>query len=94
MNTTISIPTDVRDQLKEFGNKVGKLTFTRQQGIATVKDTMVRRPRDADVIEEELFQIREHAVIYSPIYEVTLRHAKTGEEKQVRIDGVTAQLIP
>jgi len=79
--------------LKEAGKKAGKVKFSRQKGIETVKAKIVKRPPDADRIENELFQISEHAVIYSPIYEITFRNVKTGEEKTIRIDGVTAKII-
>ena len=79
--------------LKEVGKKAGRVKFSRQKGIETVKAKIVKRPPDADRIEDELFQISEHAVIYSPIYEVTFRNVKTGEEKTIRIDGVIAKII-
>ena len=79
--------------LKEAGKKAGRVKFSRQKVIETVKAKIVKRPPDADRIEDELFQISEHAVIYSPIYEVTFRNVKTGEEKTIKIDGVTAKII-
>jgi len=80
--------------LQEFGKKSGKIKFSPKKGVEIVKSRIVKRPPDADVIENELFQISEHAVIYSPIYEVTFRNVKTGEEKIIRIDGVTAKIVP
>jgi len=79
--------------LKEVGKKAGRVKFSRQKGIEPVKAKIVKRPPDADRIEDELFQISEHAVIYNPIYEITFRNVKTGEEKTIRIDGVTAKII-
>ena len=80
-------------KLEEAGKKAGKVKFSRQEGIETVKAKIVKRPPDADRIENELFQISEHLVIYSPIYEITFRNVKTGEEKTTKIDGVTAKII-
>jgi len=79
--------------LKEFGKKTGKVKFSPQKEIEMVKSKIVKRPPEADRVENELFQIFEHAVIYSPIYEITFRNVKTGEEKAIRIDGVTAKII-
>ena len=79
--------------LKEFGKKLAKVKFSPRKGIEMVKARIVKRPPDADRIENELFQISEHAVIYSPIYEITFRNVKTGEEKVIRIDGVTAKIV-
>jgi len=58
-----------------------------------VKARIVKRPPDVDNIENEVFEISEHTVIYSPIYEITFRNVKTGEEKVIRIDGVTAKIV-
>lgn len=80
--------------LKEFGKKSGRVKISSRKGVEIVKSKIVKRPSDVDVIENELFEISEHAVIYSPIYEITFRNVKTGEEKIVRIDGVTAKIIP
>ena len=79
--------------LEKAGKKAGKVRFSRQKGIETVKAKIVKRPPDADRIENELFQISEHLVIYSPIYEITFRNVKTGEEKTIKIDSVTAKII-
>jgi len=79
--------------LKEVGKKAGKIKFSPRKGVEIVKARVVKRPPDADRIENELFQISEHAVIYSPIYEITFRNVRTGEEKSIRIDGVTAKIV-
>ena len=79
--------------LKEFGKKAGKVKLSPQKEIEMVKARIIKRPPDADSVENELFQISEHAVIYSPVYEITFRNVKTGEEKSIRIDGVTAKIV-
>jgi len=79
--------------LKEFGKKAGKVKISPQKEIEMVKARIVKRPPNVDRVENELFQISEHAVIYSPIYEITFRNVKTGEEKSIRIDGVTAKIV-
>ncbi len=79
--------------LKEVGKKVGKLTFSPEKGVEIIKARIAKRPQEADMIENELFQISEHAVIYSPIYEITFRNIKTGEERSIRIDGITAKIV-
>jgi hypothetical protein len=79
--------------LIEFGKKSGKVKVSPQKSVEIVKSRIVKRPPDADKVENELFQISEHAVIYSPIYEVTFRNTRTGEEKAIKIDGVTAKIV-
>ncbi|MCJ7613375.1 hypothetical protein MUO71_01220 [Candidatus Bathyarchaeota archaeon] len=79
--------------LKEFSKKTGALQISPEKEIDLVKARIVKRPSDIAKIEDELFQISEHAVIYSPIYEITFRNVKTGEDKLIKIDGVTAKII-
>jgi len=79
--------------LKEFSKKTGMVKLSPRKEIELVKAKIVKRPSDVAKIEDELFQISEHAVIYSPIYEITFRNVRTGEEKLVKIDGVTAKII-
>jgi len=79
--------------LKEVGKRAGKVKIPPRKEIEMVKARIVKRPLDVDNIENEVFEISEHAVIYSPIYEITFRNVKTGEEKTIKIDGVTAKII-
>jgi len=80
-------------KLKEVGKKAGKINFSPGKEIEMVKAGIVNRPPDAENIEKELFQISEHAVIYSPVYEITFRNAKTSDERIIKIDGVTAKIF-
>ena len=79
--------------LKEFSKKTGMVQVSPRKEIEMVKARIVKRPSDIAKIEDEIFQISEHAVIYSPIYEITFRNVRTGEERLVKIDGVTAKII-
>ena len=90
--TTIS-EDDSHETLMAAGEKARKASFSRREGIEIAKARVVKRPPAADGIENELFQISEHLVIYSPVYEVTFRNVKTGKEKTIRIDGVTAKIM-
>jgi hypothetical protein len=79
--------------LKEFSKKTGTVQVSPRKEIEMVKARIVKRPSDIAEIEDEMFQISEHAVIYSPIYEITFRNVRTGEERLVKIDGVSAKII-
>lgn len=79
--------------LKEFSKKTENIQGSPQKEIELVKSRIVKRPSDMAKIEEELFQVSEHALIYSPVYEITFRNVGTGEEKLIKIDGVTAKTI-
>jgi len=79
--------------LREFSKKTGRVQVSPRKEIEMVKARIVKRPSDVARIEDEMFQISEHAVIYSPIYEITFRNVRTGEERLVKIDGVSAKII-
>jgi hypothetical protein len=79
--------------LKEFSKKTETIQGSPQKEIDMVKSKIVKRPSDMAKIEEELFQVSEHAIIYSPVYEIVFRNVGTGEEKLIKIDGVTARII-
>lgn len=78
--------------LKEFHKKTGMVGGSKKE-IDLVKAKIIKRPSDAAKIDDELFQISEHAVIYSPIFEITFRNVATGTERVVKIDGVTAKIM-
>jgi len=79
--------------LKEFSKKTGMVQVSPRKEMDMVKSRIVKRPSDVAKIEDEMFQISEHAVIYSPIYEITFRNVRTGEERLVKIDGVSAKIM-
>jgi hypothetical protein len=79
--------------LEEFNKKDAGIKLTPQKEVNIIKNRIVKRPANIGEIEEELFQVSEHAVIYSPVYEITFRNEKTAEEKVIKIDGVTAKVI-
>ncbi|MCW4016795.1 MAG: hypothetical protein NWF06_10530 [Candidatus Bathyarchaeota archaeon] len=79
--------------LAEFNKKAGVDEVSSQREIDLVKARIVKRPSGVVKVKDELFHVLEQAVIYSPIYEITFRNVRTGEEKLVKIDGVTAKII-
>ncbi len=79
--------------LKEFGKKTEKVKISNREVMLIAKTKIIKRPSDVDTIDNETFQVTEHAVIYNPIYIITFRNVKNKEEKTVRIDGVTAEVI-
>lgn len=79
--------------LKEFKNKTENPKLSNKELITMIKDKLINKPNDIETVDNELFQITEHATIYNPIYIITLQNAKTKEEKNVNIDGVTGEVI-
>jgi hypothetical protein len=79
--------------LRQFKKNTEKTSVSSQEVIEMAKSKLIRRPADMGAINNELFQVTEHAIIYSPVYKITFRNIKTKEEKLVSIDGITAEII-
>lgn len=58
-----------------------------------IRSKIFKRPKDISRLVNELFEVNERAVIYTPRFKVVYRNVKTGEEKGVEFDGVTAERI-
>ena len=58
-----------------------------------IKDRIAKRPKDMCRIVEELFEVTERSVIYTPRYKLLFRNLNTSEEKILVLDGVTAKRI-
>jgi hypothetical protein len=58
-----------------------------------IKERIAKRPKDISRIVEEVFEIKDRSVIYTPRYKLLFRWVKTGEEKILVLDGVTAKRI-
>jgi len=79
--------------LKECGDKARKLRVSPDSVIGIVRKRTVKRPPDIGRIAKEVFEVTEHAVVYTPIYEARCRHLKTGEIKIIPISGVTSKML-
>lgn len=78
--------------LRKFKKNTEKASVSDQEVIKLAKSKLIRRPADMGTINNELFQVTEHAIIYSPVYKIMFRNIKTKEEKTVKIDGITAEI--
>lgn len=79
--------------LAEFGEKIEKLEIAADMEVGVIRSKIVKRPSDIERIVEELFEVSERAIIYTPIYEVGFQNIRTGDVKTVKIDGITAKVI-
>ncbi len=71
-----------------------KLDFDPKKEVEVLRSKIVKRPPEIKRIVNELFEVSDRAIIYIPIYKVAFQNQKTGEQKTVKIDGITAQLVP
>jgi hypothetical protein len=58
-----------------------------------VKERIAKRPKDVCRIVEEIFEVTDRSIIYTPRFKLLFRWVKTGEEKTLVLDGVTAKRI-
>jgi len=70
------------------------LDFDPDREVAILRSKIVKRPREIKRIVNELFEVSDRAVIFVPVFKVKFQNVKTGEQKIVKFDGVTAQLVP
>lgn len=78
--------------LAEYEN-ARKIDFAPNKEIEVLKSKIAKRPQEIRRIVNELFEVSDRAVIFIPIYKVTFEDKRSGKQKTVRFDGVTAQLI-
>jgi hypothetical protein len=70
-----------------------KVTISMEEEIAFLRQKIVKRPFDADVIIKEVFEINERMIIYNPIYELVLQSVKTAKTITILIDAITGNII-
>ncbi|MBN1358493.1 hypothetical protein JW988_06960 [Candidatus Bathyarchaeota archaeon] len=58
-----------------------------------VRRRIGERPRDVSRVVEEVFEITDRSVIYTPRFKLLFRNLKTGDEKVMIIDGVTSEKL-
>lgn len=58
-----------------------------------IRSRILKRPKDINRLVNELFEVSERAVIYTPRFRILYKNVRTGEEKTAEFDGVTAERI-
>lgn len=74
--------------IKEFG-----IELAENVDVNFVRERIAKRPKDISRIVEEVFEITDRSVIYTPRFKLRFKHVKTGEEKVMILDGVTFRKI-
>ena len=78
--------------LKQFGKNTEKVKIPNREVLLMAKSRLIKRPENVGTVGNELFQVTEHALIYSPFYKITFRNMKDNKEETVSIDGITAEI--
>ena len=84
---------DKPEKISGFSEKIRRLQISPDMEIDIIRSKLVKRPSDVKRIVKELFEVSERTIIYTPIYEVKFKNARTGEVKTLKINGVTSKII-
>ena len=90
-----SAPTEPEPEkvLKKISDKARKLKVSPDIMTDIIRKRTPERPPDIGRIAKEVFEVTEHALVYTPIYEARCRQLKTGEIKIIPISGVTGKML-
>ncbi len=58
-----------------------------------LKSKIAKRPPNIKRIVQETLEISNRRLFYVPVYKIWFKNTETGEEKEVKFDGVTADMI-
>jgi len=91
------LPTGVEEPdsqrvLRNLTNKLRSPAVTPDAVVGIIRGRIVKRPQGIERIVDEIFEVTEFSAIYTPIYEVRLRHLKTGVIKVIPISGITGKV--
>jgi len=75
--------------LNSVDQKIENNTNTTGKEVDTLKSKIVNRPKDILCIYDELFKVSERAVIYKPMYNITVQNLKTKTKATLIIDAIT-----
>lgn len=78
---------------KKVLTAIGTKEIAPNADLEIIKSKILKRPKDINRLVNELFEVTERAVIYVPRFRVLYKNARTGEEKTMEFDGVTAERI-
>jgi hypothetical protein len=63
-----------------------------EEEVDFLRSRIVNRPSEGE-ITREIFEVNDRALVYSPIYQLTVQNARTKEKVTVKIDGITAEIV-
>jgi len=78
---------------KKILEESGVQEVVGNEDLDAIRSRILKRPTDINRLVSELFEVDERAVIYTPRFRVLYKSLRTGEEKTVEFDGVTAERI-
>ena len=79
--------------LNAYSNKIENLEFPPDTELQIVRSRLMEESPDIQEIVNRSFEVSDRVIMYVPYYKVTFRNLRTGEEKTVKIDGVTGKTV-
>ena len=76
---------------KEAIKKFGIQELPEDTDINFLKERIAKHPKDMSAIVREIFEVTDRTVIYCPRYKLLFRWVKTGEERTLVLDAITAE---
>jgi hypothetical protein len=73
--------------------EIGIEELAENADVNFVKERIAKRPKELCRVVEEIFEISDRSVIYTPRFKLLFRNVKTGQEKVLLLDGVTSKRI-
>jgi hypothetical protein len=75
--------------IEEFGIE----ELAENADVDFMRQRIAKRPEDISRIMEEVFEITERTVIYTPRFKIAFKNVSTAEEKTLVLDGVSSKRI-
>lgn len=80
------------EKILKTGINVEKLLIQPDALVEKFKPKILQRPNDVGRTVEEVLDISQVSVIYSPFYHVMFMNKRSKEMKQIRIDGISGEV--
>ena len=78
---------------KKIIAKFGIEEVAQNVDVDFVRDRIFKRPNEVKRVVNEVFEVAERVVIYTPQFRILYKNVKTGDEKAMEFDGVTSDRI-
>jgi hypothetical protein len=78
---------------EEILAKIGGKEIDPDDELDIIRPKIFKRPKDVNRLVNELYEIDERAIIYTPRFRVLYTNLKTGEGRAIDFDGITAQRV-
>ena len=83
---------DTQEILNDSINQQLTNDLKAEKEVEILKSKIFKRPTDVSIIHKELFKVTERALVFKPMYKITVTHIKTQKKVTFLIDGVNGKI--